>query len=46
MLYFAGGLLQKARVIDLDAAAAMIWVFPLLALFYGIAKMILTRRYL
>jgi len=46
VLYFAGGLLQKARVIDLDAAAAMIWVFPLLALFYGIAKMILTRRYL
>lgn len=46
MLYFAGGLLQKARVIDLDAAAAMIWVFPLLCGIYGIAKMILTRRYL
>lgn len=46
MLYFAGGLLQKAEVIDLDAAAAMIWVFPLLCGTYGIAKMILTRRYL
>ncbi|WP_240125653.1 hypothetical protein [Thermomonas alba] len=46
LLYFAGGLLQKARVIDLDAAAAMIWVFPLLCLIYGIAKMALTRRYL
>ena len=46
MLYFAGGLLQKAKVIDLDAGVAMIWVFPLLCLTYGIAKMILTRRYL
>lgn len=46
VLYFAGGLLQKAKVVDLDAAAAMIWVFPLLCGIYGIAKMILTRRYL
>ena len=46
VLYFAGGLLQKAKVIDLDAAAAMIWVFPLLCAIYGIAKMVLTRRYL
>jgi hypothetical protein len=46
LLYFAGGLLQKAKVIDLDAAMAMIWVFPLLCAVYGIAKMILTRRYL
>ena len=46
MLYFAGGLLQKAEVIDIDAAAAMICVFPLLCLSYGIAKMRLTKRYL
>ena len=46
LLYFAGGLLQKAKVIDIDAAAAMIWVFPLLCFTYGIAKMALTRRYL
>lgn len=46
LLYFAGGLLQKAKVIDLDAAAAMIWVFPLLCLVYGIARMALTKRYL
>ena len=46
VLYFAGGLLQKAKVIDIDSAAAMIWVFPLLCMTYGIAKMILTRRYL
>ncbi len=46
VVYFAGGLLQKAKVVDIDAAAAMIWVFPLLCAVYGIAKMILTRRYL
>ena len=46
LLYFAGGMLQKAQVIDLDAAMAMIWVFPLLCATYGIAKMVLTRRYL
>jgi hypothetical protein len=46
VLYFAGGLLQKARVIDVDSAMAMIWVFPLLCAVYGVAKIVLTRRYL
>jgi len=46
LLFFAGGLLEKAQVFDVDAGAAMIWVFPLLCAIYGIAKMILTRRYL
>lgn len=46
LVYFAGGLLQKAKVIDLDTAAAMIWVFPLLCAVYGIAKMVMARRYL
>ena len=46
VLYFAGGLLEKAKVLHFDAAAAMIWVFPLLMLFYGGAKYIFTRRYL
>ena len=46
VLYFAGGLLQLAKVIDINAGVAMIWVFPLLCLIYGIAKMILTKRYL
>ncbi|MFT3755552.1 MAG: hypothetical protein QM769_06320 [Pseudoxanthomonas sp.] len=46
MLYFAGGLLQLAKVIDISAGAAMIWVFPLLCGIYGIAKIPLTRRYL
>ena len=46
LLFFAGGLLQKAKVVDIDAAVAMIWVFPLLCLAYGLAKMVLARRYL
>ncbi|MBV2208454.1 MAG: hypothetical protein KUL77_02690 [Thermomonas sp.] len=46
VLYFAGGLLEKAKVLHFDAAAAMIWVFPLLMLCYGGAKYIFTRRYL
>ena len=46
LLYFAAGLLQKAKVIDVDAAVAMIWVFPLLCASYGIIKIVLTRRYL
>ena len=46
VLYFAGGLLQLAKVIDVRAGVAMIWVFPLLCLVYGIAKLILARRYL
>ena len=46
LLYFGAGLLQQAKVIDIRAGVAMIWVFPLLCLIYGIAKMILTRRYL
>ena len=45
LVYFAGGLLQKAKVIDVDAGAAMIWVFPMLMLAYAIAKFIAVRRY-
>lgn len=45
-LYFAGGLLETAKVLHFDAGAAMIWVFPLLMLVYGVCKYILTRRYL
>ena len=46
LLYFGAGLLQKAKVFEVDAGVAMIWVFPLLAAIYGIAKMRLTKRYL
>ena len=45
LLYFAGGMLEKAEVIRMDAGVAMIWVFPMLCGIYGIAKMIFTRRY-
>lgn len=44
-LYFAGGLLQKAKVILVPSADAMIWVFPMLMLAYGIAKFIAVPRY-
>ncbi len=44
-LYFAGGLLDKAKVIAVDAATAMIWVFPMTMLVYGIAKFFAVRRY-
>lgn len=44
-VYFAGGLLQKAKVIDVPSADAMIWVFPMTMLIYGIAKFIAVRRY-
>lgn len=45
LLYFAGGMLEQAKVIAVDAGVAMIWVFPALCLIYGIAKMRLVRRY-
>ncbi len=46
LVYFGGGLLEKAKVLALDAGVVMIWVFPLLCLVYGIAKMRLTKRYM
>lgn len=46
VVYFAGGLLEKAKVLHFDAGAAMIWVFPLLMLTYGVAKYFVTKRYL
>lgn len=45
MAYLAGGFLQVAKVIDVSAADAMIWVFPLVCLTYGVAKAIVARRY-
>ena len=45
MLYFAAGLLHKARVVAVDAGAAMRWVFPLLMAGYAIAKFFAVRRY-
>jgi len=45
LLYLAGGFLQKAKVIDVDTAAAMIWVFPFIAIVYGVAKAVIARRF-
>ncbi|GAB6195310.1 hypothetical protein [Lysobacter xanthus] len=45
LAYFAAGLLQAAKVIDIPSSAAMIWVFPLVCLAYGIAKVFISRRY-
>lgn len=44
-VYFAGGLLQKAKVIDVPSADAMIWVFPMTMAVYGFAKFAAVRRY-
>ena len=43
--YLAAGFLQSAKVIDIPASAAMIWVFPLVCLIYGVAKAAVSRRY-
>lgn len=45
LLYLVGGFLQVAEVIDIDAGAAMIWVFPSIAATYGFAKAVVFRRY-
>lgn len=45
LLYMTGGFLQLAKVIDLRAGVAMIWVFPLVCLVYGVAKAFIARRY-
>lgn len=46
LAYLSAGLLQAAKVIDVPASAAMIWVFPLVCLVYGVAKVVVARRYL
>lgn len=40
-----GGFLQGAKVIDVPAAAALIWMFPLVCVSYGLAKAVVARRY-
>lgn len=45
LLYMAGGFLQLAKVIDIPAGVAMIWVFPLVCFLYGLAKAVVWRRY-
>lgn len=43
--YLTGGFLQIARIIDVRAADAMLWVFPLTCLAYGVVKVLVSRRY-
>lgn len=45
MVYMSAGFLQLAKVIDIRAGVAMIWVFPLICLGYGLAKVVVSRRY-
>ncbi|WP_115051038.1 hypothetical protein [Xanthomonas arboricola] len=43
--YMAGGFLQAARLIDIPASAAMLFVFPMLCAIYGVTKGINARRF-
>ena len=43
--YLSAGFLQRAKVIDVASSDAMIWVFPLVCLAFGVAKLVLGRRY-
>ena len=45
LIYLTGGFLQSAKVIDVPSNVAMIWVFPLVCLSYGLAKGVVARRY-
>ncbi len=45
LVYLTGGFLQSAKVIDVPSNVAMIWVFPLVCLAYGLAKAVVVRRY-
>ncbi len=45
MVYMSAGFLQLAAVIDVASGVAMIWVFPLISLSYGLAKVVVSRRY-
>ncbi|MDQ2701685.1 MAG: hypothetical protein M3Y70_02490 [Pseudomonadota bacterium] len=45
LLYMAGGFLQLAGVVEVPSGVAMIWVFPLLCLSYGLVKILVARRF-
>lgn len=45
LVYLTGGFLQSAKVVDVPSNVAMIWVFPLVCLAYGLAKAVVARRY-
>lgn len=43
--YVTAAFLQSAKLIAVDAASAMHWVFPSLCLCYGVVRIVITRRY-
>lgn len=43
--FMSAGFLQSAKLIDVPATQAMLWVFPALCLFYGVVKVVIARRY-
>lgn len=43
--YMTAGFLQSAGLIVVPAAVAMLWVFPLQCMSYGISKIVIARRY-
>ncbi|MFT4197910.1 MAG: hypothetical protein QM601_08380 [Pseudoxanthomonas sp.] len=43
--YMTAGFLQSARLIDVPAVLAMLWVFPALCLGYGLVRIVISRRY-
>ena len=45
LAYLAGGFLQRAKVIDVPSGMAMIWVFPLICIGYGLVKLAIARRF-
>ena len=45
MVYVTGAFLQLAKVIDIPSGVAMVWVFPLICASYGLAKIVVARRY-
>ena len=45
MVYITGGFLQLAKVVDIPSGVAMIWVFPMICASYGLAKIVVARRY-
>lgn len=44
-VYMSAGFLQSAKLVAIGATTAMLWVFPLLCLGYGVAKICIARRY-
>jgi hypothetical protein len=45
-VYLAAGFLQSAKLIQIAAGPALIFVFPAICLLYGVSKIFVSRRYL